>query len=130
MAAACQLLGHVNDIAALHQAFDLFVQSSAYEGTPNAVLEAMALETPTVATEAGGTAEILRHEVDGLITPIGDVEALAAAIDRCLREPEAVARRVASARQRVETDLSFDTRTRTLERLYEELFDRRRRRAS
>ena len=46
--------------AGFHHAFDLFVQSSDYEGTPNAVLEAMAFETPIVATAAGGTAELVR----------------------------------------------------------------------
>src|SRR5262245_6152934 len=49
------LLGHRTDIIALHHAFDVFVQSSEREGTPNAVLEAMAMETPAVATDVGGT---------------------------------------------------------------------------
>src|SRR5207253_1747453 len=64
---ACRLLGHCDDIVAVHHASDLFVQSSDYEGTSNAVLEAMALETPVVATAAGGTAEIVADNVHGLI---------------------------------------------------------------
>ena len=55
-----------DDVRPSHHAFDLFVQSSDYEGTPNAVLEAMALETPIVATDAGGTAEIVH---DGVARP-------------------------------------------------------------
>ncbi len=51
---------------ALHHAFDLYVQSSDYEGTPNAVLEAMALETPVVATDVGGTAELIVNGSDGI----------------------------------------------------------------
>jgi glycosyltransferase involved in cell wall biosynthesis len=78
----CRLLGHVSDIAALHHALDALVQSSDYEGTPNAVLEAMAFETPLVATDVGGTAELARDGVEGLIVPPGNEEALVVAMRR------------------------------------------------
>jgi glycosyltransferase involved in cell wall biosynthesis len=115
------LLGHVDDVPLLHHAIDLFVQSSTYEGTPNAVLEAMALETPVVATNVGGTAELITHGRDGLIVPAGDMEALAAAIHSTLADSGAAASRAAAARRRVETDLSFDCRLRALESIYREL---------
>ena len=121
---SCALLGHRTDIADLHHAFDLFVQSSDYEGTPNAVLEAMALETPIVATSAGGSAEIVRDGVDGLIVPPGDVPALTAAIREAISHGDATAARVRSARSRVETDLSFETRMRTVEAIYLDLMQR------
>jgi glycosyltransferase involved in cell wall biosynthesis len=117
----CQLLGHTNDVARLHHAFDVFVQSSDYEGTSNAVLEAMALETPVVATAAGGTAEMIGHDIHGLIVPCGDSSALAAAVARTLREPARTAQRVARARERVETALSFDARVAAVEGIYGEL---------
>ena len=60
LGSTCRFLGHHADVAELHHAFDVFVQASAYEGTPNVVLEAMAMETPIVATDSGGTGEILR----------------------------------------------------------------------
>ena len=120
----CTLLGHRTDVVDLHHAFDLFVQSSDYEGTPNAVLEAMALETPIVATSAGGSAEIVRDRVDGLIVRPGDVPALIAAVREAIVHRDATAARVRSARTRVETDLSFDTRMRTVERIYVDLMQR------
>jgi glycosyltransferase involved in cell wall biosynthesis len=122
---SCRLLGNRTDIANLHHAFNLFVQSSDYEGTPNAVLEAMAFETPIVATSAGGTAEIVRDGLDGLIVPIGDVRALGDAVESVLRNPEATRQRTASARHRVETDLSFNTRMSAVEAIYVDLFQRR-----
>jgi len=121
---SCTLLGHRTDIADLHHAFDLFVQSSDYEGTPNAVLEAMALETPIVATSAGGSAEIVRDRIDGLIVRPGDVPALTAAIREAIGGGDATADRVRSARHRVETDLSFDTRMRSVEAIYVDLMQR------
>jgi len=117
----CHLLGHRADVADLHQAFDVFVQSSEYEGTPNAVLEAMAMETPLVATLAGGTGELATDGVHGLLVPVGDVQALSSAIAQAIDQPDAAIRRATAARQRVETDLSFEARTRHLERIYQEL---------
>jgi len=118
---ACELLGHRADVTTLHHAFNLYAQSSDYEGTPNSVLEAMALETPLVATSAGGTAEIAEHERHGLIVPCGSVSALAGALERALVEGEATPERVARARRRVETTLSFDQRLAAVESMYGDL---------
>ncbi|MGH9387888.1 MAG: glycosyltransferase [Vicinamibacterales bacterium] len=120
----CQLLGHRENIARLHHAFDLFVQSSTYEGTPNAVLEAMALETPLVATDVGGTSEVVWPDIHGLIVP-ANVAALRGAIQNVLVDPEAARRRANAARRRIEEELSFEARTRRLETIYGELMDGR-----
>jgi glycosyltransferase involved in cell wall biosynthesis len=117
----CRLVGHLDDVSRLHHGIDLFVQSSRYEGTPNAVLEAMALETPVVATNAGGTSELVRHGEDGLIVPPNDADALALAIERSIADPAGGAARARAARRRVEGELSFDTRMRRVETIYEEL---------
>jgi len=130
IAEACRFLGHRLDIADLHNAFDLFVQSSEYEGTPNAVLEAMAMETPIVATDVGGTSELALAEIHGLIVPCRDVAALAAAIGSALNDPDAARARARAARARVEGDLSFAERTRRLEAIYDELVDTNGRRAT
>jgi glycosyltransferase involved in cell wall biosynthesis len=116
-----QLCGHRGDVARLHHALDLFVQSSDYEGTSNAVLEAMALETPVVATAAGGTAEMIEHGVHGLVVRCGDALELATAMSQMLLQPAVRAAQVAAARARVETTLSFDERVATVERIYADL---------
>ena len=121
------LAGHRSDIADLHSAMDVFVQSSDYEGTPNAVLEAMALETPIIATAAGGTADIARPSLDAIVVPPGNARALAQAIGEALGNPDAASARVASARHRVETILSFDARMDALESLYVRLQEGRQR---
>lgn len=115
------LTGHITDVRPLHHALDLFVQSSDYEGTPNSVLEAMAMATPIVATEAGGTAELVHDGVHGRIIPVGRVDKLMYAISAAMLDPAATRRMVTRARQRVETDLSFETRVRKVEGIYQEL---------
>jgi glycosyltransferase involved in cell wall biosynthesis len=120
-AGSWQLCGHRGDVTRLHHALDLFVQSSDYEGTSNAVLEAMALETPVVATAAGGTAEMIEHGVHGLVVRCGDALELATAMSHTLLQPARRAAQVAAARTRVETTLSFDERVATVERIYADL---------
>ena len=118
---ACRFLGHRSDIIDLHHAFDVLVQSSDYEGSANAVLEAMAMETPIVATTAGGTSELVDDGVHALLVNRGDAQALAGGIERTLADPAATARRVVAARRRVESELSFGARMAAVERIYEEL---------
>jgi glycosyltransferase involved in cell wall biosynthesis len=118
---ACRFLGQRADIADLHHAFDVFVQSSDYEGSANAVLEAMAMETPVVATRAGGTAELVEDDVHGILVEPGDARVLADAIHRVCADPGASRRRAIAARVRIERELSFDARMAAVERIYEEL---------
>jgi glycosyltransferase involved in cell wall biosynthesis len=119
------LAGHRTDVVDVLHALDLFVLSSDYEGTPNAVLEAMAAETPVVATTAGGTAELMADRVHGLLVPPGRPDLLATAMAEALANPAASAERTRAARERIVRDLSFDARMRTLEGLYEQLMAQR-----
>jgi len=116
--ATCRLLGHQNDVIKVQHLFDLLVQSSIREGTPNAVLEAMALETPIVATDVGGTAELVTHGTHGLLVTAGSAAPLAEAIETALADRNALAVRAAAARRRIETELSFERRVQKVESIY------------
>lgn len=75
--------------------------SSDYEGMPNVTLEAMALGLPVVATDCppGGPRMVITPEVNGLLVPVGDERALAAAIDRLIEDREFAQRLGANAAQ-------------------------------
>jgi glycosyltransferase involved in cell wall biosynthesis len=73
-------LGVRRDIAALLAAADGFVLSSAWEGMPNVVMEALATATPVVATSVGGVPELVRPGESGLLVPPGDPGALSQAM--------------------------------------------------
>ena len=117
-----RLVGHV-DVIPFHHALDLFVQSSDYEGTPNVVLEAMALESPVVATDVGGTSELALHGVHALIVQPRRTDELRDAMAQALADPAARLGRVRAARTRVEQELSFDRRMARVNAIYRELMD-------
>ncbi|MCH5248422.1 MAG: glycosyltransferase [Lachnospiraceae bacterium] len=66
----------------------LFLHTSYSEGVSNAIIEALALGLPVIATDvpSGGTVELIRHNENGLIIPPGDQTALEAAIDTVLSD--------------------------------------------
>ncbi len=67
---------------------NVFVLSSAWEGSPNALTEALYLGTPVVATDCrSGPRELLEDGRYGPLVPVGDTEALAGAIEATLARP-------------------------------------------
>ncbi|MEO7277720.1 MAG: glycosyltransferase [Sphingomicrobium sp.] len=80
--------GFTRDPWPFYKSADLFVLSSDYEGFGNVIVEALAADLPVVSTDCpSGPAEILGGGKYGALTPCGDVEALAAAIDHALTQP-------------------------------------------
>lgn len=82
------LLGERADVAALLSAFDVYVQSSRYEGMSNALLEALAAGLPCAATAVDGTLDVAKDGENMLLVRPDDAIALAVAIGYLLEKPD------------------------------------------
>lgn len=99
---------------------NVYVHSSAREGMPNSLLEAAAHGVPIVATECAGVKEILTDGVDALLAPHGYPQALGAAIERVLADPELGAR-LSEASRRLAARYSLAAERREWIELYRRL---------
>jgi glycosyltransferase involved in cell wall biosynthesis len=75
-----RFLGHRDDVDALYAALDIFVLASRREGFPRAAMEAAAMGRPIVATDVRGCRQVVQSGRNGLLVPVRDPVALAAAI--------------------------------------------------
>jgi glycosyltransferase involved in cell wall biosynthesis len=86
--------GRREDIAGVYASLDIVVLPSLLEAQPMCLLEAMAAEKPVIATRVGAVSKVINSGETGLLLPPGDVDGLAGAIVRLLKDPE-LARRLA-----------------------------------
>ncbi len=88
LAGRVRLAGYCNDVWPCLAAADVVAVPSLMEGMPNALLEAMALGRPIVATNVGGIPEAVESRVSGLLVPPADPNALAAGIRELLNDAD------------------------------------------
>lgn len=111
-------LGDRNDVHELLQGLDLFVLSSVSEGYSLALLEAGAAALPIVATDVGGSSEIIRNGETGRLVPPGEPIALAETMLSLLRNPIEARALGTSARRWVEQHGSLDAMAGRYNQLY------------
>jgi glycosyltransferase involved in cell wall biosynthesis len=95
------------------------------EGLPMSVLEAMAAGCPVVATNVGGMPDLITNGVDGLLVPPGDPDALAAALQRILRDHAFAQQLGNAARQTIANRYTAERSLERLEQMYAGLGVRR-----
>ncbi|HEV8385528.1 MAG TPA: glycosyltransferase [Candidatus Acidoferrales bacterium] len=121
ISASLLLLGDRHDVPDLLAALDVFVLSSVTESFPNAILEAMVMGRPVVATRVGGVPELVEDEKTGFLVPPGDASAMAKRIQQLLHD-SALRRSMGDAgRLRAQRDFSPQRVQESLESLYDEL---------
>lgn len=97
-----------------HAALDIFAMPSRTDSFGIVFLEAWANAKPVVAAAAGGVAEVVEHDRNGLLVPFGDVAALAGALGTLSDDPDRAKRLGAAGRERVAHGHSWDDRFATL----------------
>lgn len=115
------LLGVRADARAVMGRLDIVILSSRTEGLPLALLEAMALGKPVVATNVGGVPEVVEDGVSGLLVPAGDPTALASAVARLLRDPDLAARLGAAGKAEIDRHWHIRTTAAQLLDVYREV---------
>lgn len=96
--------GVVDHVAEKIKKAGVFVLPSDTEGMPNALIEAMALGIPVIATDCpcGGPADLIRHGENGFLTPVGDVDAMTQNLQNILKDLQKASRMGAEARKTCE----------------------------
>jgi L-malate glycosyltransferase len=118
------LPGSQADVRPYLSAIDFYMMSSAYEGLPVALLEAMAMGCVPVCTAVGGIPEVIRDGRNGFLTEWGKPDRLAARVVGVLGDPEQLRATAAEARQTVEAEFGIERMTREVEAVYLLVLDR------
>lgn len=114
-----RMLGHREDVAEILSALDVVVSAStAAEGIPQALLQALAMRRPVVASDVGGIPEVIRPGETGWLVPVGDAEGLAAAILEALTDRTTVLRMTEQGRKAVEAHHSLESMGERMEQVY------------
>jgi glycosyltransferase involved in cell wall biosynthesis len=113
--------GHRSDVRSWYEAMDIFALSSLREAMPNVVLEAMAMQTPVVATRIAGVPDMLDGGRCGAIVPPASATELASALADLLQSPHRRANLAATAREFVASRYSFAARMDRMQAIYDEL---------
>lgn len=117
-------LGFRSDMINVYNSTDLVVQSSFTEGMPNVVLEALAMGVPVIATNVGGTAEVMEHDISGkIISPNSQIK-LEEAIRHFLNNPEIYKTMSEKGIERVRRHFDFNTRTKFQEEIYSNMLQK------
>ncbi|MEW6471665.1 MAG: glycosyltransferase [Actinomycetota bacterium] len=119
-----RFLGYRQDPIRVLVAADVFCLSSRFEGLPIAMLEAMAVGLPVVATRVGGVPSVVTDGTEGRLVAVGDPAALAAAVAE-LRDAALRGRWAAAAAERVRA-FGVERAVQRQQELYERLASRRR----
>ena len=124
-----RFVGFRESVGELYAAFDVVALTSANEGTPVTVIEALACGLPVVATDVGGVSDVVQDGRSGFLVPANDVAAVAARLEQLAGDPKLCSVMGESGRAFVVPRYSVPRLGEDIDRLYRSLLQEQRRAA-
>jgi len=116
-------MGWIADIKYVLAGIDILILTSRNEGTPIAVIEAMASQIPVVATAVGGVPDLIHHDHTGYLVSIDDVSGMVHFIKQITKQPERTENIKREAAASVINQYDYRRMVREIDQIYTRLFN-------
>ncbi|WP_022852609.1 glycosyltransferase family 4 protein [Thermodesulfatator atlanticus] len=117
-----EFLGYQEDIPDILAVIDIFIHpSTGHEGVPQAVLQALAMKRPVIATNVGAIPEVIIHKQTGILIPPANPGEIKNAIFWMMKNPDLAKKLGENGRKLVEEKYSLDKMVDKIEKIYQEL---------
>jgi len=113
--------GWQNDTVSYYALMDIFVLPSFFEGLPNVVLEAMAMQKPVIATNVGGNPDLITPGENGFLVPAGDYKDMCHALNTLIGDRDLRTRMGMANRRKVKNFFSWGTVVQQVETIYNQI---------
>jgi len=119
------LMGHQDDLDAIYTYCDIVLLTSAYEGVPNVLIEAMLFSKPVVAFDVGGVEELIQSGKTGIVVPFNDVESMTKETLELIKSDEVRKRLGGAAQSHIKENYSIEKMAASIEYYLKGLLDRK-----
>jgi colanic acid/amylovoran biosynthesis glycosyltransferase len=113
-----------NEVYELMTRSNIFLLTSVYEGIPNVVLEAMAMELPVITTRSGGVDEVIEHGKDGFIAELYDIESISKLIEQVSSNKNLAEQMGKAARLKILAEYTIQRQVEIFEKNYKQLLNK------
>jgi colanic acid/amylovoran biosynthesis glycosyltransferase len=110
-----------NEVSDWMNKSDLFLLTSVYEGIPNVVLEAMAMELPVVTTKSGGVDEVIDHGIDGFIAPLYDIDGICNLLEQFIHNKDLAQAMGKAARKKILASYTLERQLNVFQTAYQKI---------
>ncbi|MET0026770.1 MAG: glycosyltransferase family 4 protein [Candidatus Thiodiazotropha sp.] len=110
--------GFIKDMQPVYSEVDLVVQASSTEGLPNVILESMLMRVPVIATDVGGTSEVIDSDKVGTLIPPDNDQEMFENIERFLVKPEQFSIKLDAAESRIREQFDSEIRLTKMADIY------------